>query len=49
MRHLVLTHLVPWNDKERSFAEASDTFTGPISLASPGQEFDLAPSGPLPM
>lgn len=49
VRHLVLTHLVPWNDKERSFAEASDAFTGPISLAFPGQEFDLAPSAPLPM
>ena len=50
VRHLVLTHLVPWNAKERSFAEASGTFTGPISLAFPGQEFDLAPAaGPLPM
>ena len=48
-KHLVLTHLVPWNDKERSFAEASDTFTGTISLAFPGQEFDLTPAAPLPM
>lgn len=49
VRHLVLTHLVPWNDKERSFAEASAAFTGKLSLAAPGQEFDLTPSGPLPM
>jgi ribonuclease BN (tRNA processing enzyme) len=49
VRHLVLTHLVPWNGKERSFAEASATFTGKLSLAAPGQEFDLTPSAPLPM
>jgi len=33
---LVLTHLVPWNDPEISFAEASVAFTGPIRLASSG-------------
>jgi ribonuclease BN (tRNA processing enzyme) len=45
--HLVLTHLVPWNDKQRSFEEASAAFGGKISLAAPGQAFDLVPSGPL--
>jgi ribonuclease BN (tRNA processing enzyme) len=47
--HLVLTHLVPWNDKQRSFDEASDAFGGKISLAASGQAFDLVPSGPLPL
>ncbi|HEX4256132.1 MAG TPA: MBL fold metallo-hydrolase [Streptosporangiaceae bacterium] len=48
-RHLVLTHLVPGNDKQRSFAEAEAVFGGPISLAASGQEFDLAPAGALPL
>ncbi|HEY4461831.1 MAG TPA: MBL fold metallo-hydrolase [Streptosporangiaceae bacterium] len=47
--HLVLTHLVPWNDKQRSFDEAGDAFGGKISLAASGQAFDLVPSGPLPL
>jgi ribonuclease BN (tRNA processing enzyme) len=47
--HLVLTHLVPWNDKQRSFEEASSAFGGKISLAASGQAFDLAPTGPLPL
>jgi len=33
---LVLTHLVPWNDPEISFAQASAAFAGPIKLASSG-------------
>ena len=49
MRHLVLTHLVPWNDKQRSFAEASAAFTGKLSLAAQGQEFNLSPTSPLPL
>ena len=48
-RHLVLTHLAPGSDKQRSFAEAESVFPGPISLAAPGQEFDLAPTGALPL
>ena len=47
--HLVLTHLVPWNDKEQSFAEASSAFHGKLSLAASGQEFALEPAGPLPL
>jgi ribonuclease BN (tRNA processing enzyme) len=35
--HLVLTHLVPWNDPDRSLAEASAVFTGPLSLAASGR------------
>lgn len=33
---LVLTHLVPWNDRGRSLAEASAAFRGPLSLATSG-------------
>jgi ribonuclease BN (tRNA processing enzyme) len=39
---LVLTHLVPWNDRSRSFDEAAHVFTGPVALASSGQVFDLS-------
>jgi ribonuclease BN (tRNA processing enzyme) len=33
---LVLTHLVPWNDRDRTLAEASQTYRGPLSLATSG-------------
>jgi ribonuclease BN (tRNA processing enzyme) len=33
---LVLTHLVPWNDRERSLAEAAGTYCGPLSAATSG-------------
>jgi ribonuclease BN (tRNA processing enzyme) len=36
---LVLTHLVAWNDPERSLAEAAGAFDGPLSLAAPGRVF----------
>jgi ribonuclease BN (tRNA processing enzyme) len=48
-RHLVLTHISPGTDKQRSFAEAAAVFPGAISLAASGQEFDLAPAGALPL
>ncbi len=38
---LLLTHLVPWNDRERSLAEASQAFAGPVTLATSGQIVDL--------
>ena len=39
---LILTHLVPWNDKQQTLAEASaSSFGGPISLAAPGQVIAL--------
>ncbi len=41
---LVLTHLVPWNDRERSLAEASQAYRGPLSLATSG--LVLGPSNP---
>jgi ribonuclease BN (tRNA processing enzyme) len=33
---LVLTHLVPWHDRDRSLAEAAAVYRGPLSLASSG-------------
>ena len=38
---LVLTHLVPWNDRERSRAEAAACFGGQLSLATSGLVIDL--------
>jgi ribonuclease BN (tRNA processing enzyme) len=40
---LILTHLVPWNDQQRTLAEARDSpsFDGPISLAAPGRIIDM--------
>lgn len=33
---LLLTHLVSWNDPERSLAEGSEAFDGEVALAAPG-------------
>jgi ribonuclease BN (tRNA processing enzyme) len=33
---LVLTHLVPWNDRDRTLAEAAGSYRGPLSLATSG-------------
>ena len=33
---LVLTHLVPWNDRDRTMAEADGGYRGPLSLATSG-------------
>jgi ribonuclease BN (tRNA processing enzyme) len=41
VRHLVLTHLVPWNDSAQTREEAARAFTGPISLAASGQVHEL--------
>jgi len=40
---LVLTHLVPWNHRERTLAEAREfsSFAGAISLAAPGRIIDV--------
>jgi len=40
---LILTHLVPWNHRERTLAEACEfsSFGGPISLAAPGRIIDV--------
>lgn len=39
--HLVLTHLVPWNDREQSLREAASAYSGPLSLAASGWVIDL--------
>jgi ribonuclease BN (tRNA processing enzyme) len=41
---LVLTHLVPWHNPERSLAEASGYYDGPLSLATSG--LVLGPAAP---
>jgi ribonuclease BN (tRNA processing enzyme) len=41
VKRLLLTHLVPWNDRARSLEEAGQTFAGPISLAVSGLVSDL--------
>jgi ribonuclease BN (tRNA processing enzyme) len=38
---LVLTHLVPWNDRDRSLDEADGSFSGESYLASPGLDLVL--------
>ena len=45
---LLLTHLVPWNERDRTLAEASQAYRGPLSLATSGLVLGPAtpPSGP---
>jgi ribonuclease BN (tRNA processing enzyme) len=43
---LVLTHLVPWNDRERTLAEAAAAYRGPLALATSG--LVLGPGHPVP-
>lgn len=38
---LVLTHLPPWNDPQRTLAEAAQTWTGPTELAVPDAVLDV--------
>ncbi|WP_239333566.1 MBL fold metallo-hydrolase [Frankia sp. CiP3] len=38
---LVLTHLVPWGDTQRSQEEAAGTFDGPLSLAETGAVYEI--------
>jgi ribonuclease BN (tRNA processing enzyme) len=38
---LILTHLVPWNDQQRTLEEAAPHFPGPLSLAASGLVVDL--------
>ncbi|MDS1272120.1 MBL fold metallo-hydrolase [Lipingzhangella sp. LS1_29] len=39
--HLVLTHLVPWNDNARILREAQSAFPGPTELARPGASYQV--------
>lgn len=38
---LVLTHLVPWGNVERTHAEAADAFDGDLTLASTGTSYEV--------
>jgi ribonuclease BN (tRNA processing enzyme) len=40
-RKLVLTHLVPWGDRDRTVAEAHDTYDGELVVAAAGAVFDV--------
>ncbi|MEE6280451.1 MBL fold metallo-hydrolase [Georgenia sp. MJ170] len=40
-KHLVLTHLQPWNDAETIRTEARSAFGGPIGLAEPGATWEI--------
>jgi ribonuclease BN (tRNA processing enzyme) len=42
---LVLTHLVPWYDRERSLAEAATSYRGPLSAATSGMVIEPGPAG----
>ena len=41
VRHLVLTHLQPGTDPEKSQREAAATFGGPVSVAEENQDYDV--------
>ena len=47
---LVLTHLVPWNDRDRTRAEAAAAYSGPLELATSGLTLGpgLGPGAPTP-
>ena len=44
----MLTHLVPWNDRDLTLAEASQAYRGPLSLATTGLVLGpgATPTGP---
>jgi len=42
---LVLTHLVPWYDRERSLAEAAESYCGPLSAATSGLVLEPGTAG----
>ncbi|WP_433269267.1 MBL fold metallo-hydrolase [Actinosynnema sp. CS-041913] len=39
VRRLVLTHVLPWSDRDGVLADAVEAFTGPVSLAEPGATY----------
>jgi ribonuclease BN (tRNA processing enzyme) len=41
VRHLVLTHIPPWHDKEHAVRETRGVYDGPVSLAREGSTFEL--------
>jgi ribonuclease BN (tRNA processing enzyme) len=41
VRHLVLTHLPPWNDPEVARRDAERVYNGPVEVAQAGATYDL--------
>jgi ribonuclease BN (tRNA processing enzyme) len=41
VRRLLLTHLVPWGDADRTLAEAQAAFDGEVSVAAAGAVYDV--------
>jgi len=41
---LVLTHVLPWSDREGVLADAAEAFAGPVSLAEPGAVYVVQPA-----
>lgn len=46
-QHLLLTHLVPWNDDDRTLGEARSTYAGPIDLARSGGVYEVGSAAAL--
>jgi len=40
-KRLMLTHLVPWGDRDRTFDEAASVYDGDITVAAPGIAIDV--------
>ena len=41
VERLVLTHLVPWGDRDRTLTEATEVFTGDLSVVNAGDVFEV--------
>ena len=41
VRALLLTHVPPWNDRDRARAAAAETYAGPLAAAQPGAAYDV--------
>jgi ribonuclease BN (tRNA processing enzyme) len=38
---LVLTHVLPWSDRDGVLADAVEEFSGPVVLAAPGAVYEV--------
>jgi ribonuclease BN (tRNA processing enzyme) len=47
-RRLVLTHLLPWNDPERSRSDAAAAYGAPVELARTGAVYELSVVSDIP-
>jgi len=41
VRRLLLTHVLPWSDRDAVFADASSVFPGPTSLVEQDAVYDV--------